>query len=306
MIHFPVMCNEVISFLPLHKGAIIVDGTFGAGGYSKAILENADVAVIGIDRDPEAVKRGHELEAKFGARFRILEGSFSCMKSLLAQAGVAKVDGIVLDLGVSSPQIDQAERGFSFQTDGPLDMRMSAHGQTAADVVESLSEEELARIIWEYGEEKKSRRVARAIVSFRETAPIKRTQVLADLVRGAVGYTPGIDSATRTFMALRIYVNQELEELHAVLKASEDILTPHGRIVVVTFHSLEDRIVKNFLKADTTSLSRYSPSMEIGSKTMWKVLTKKPLSPSNEELVINPRSRSAKLRAAEYIGSGVS
>jgi 16S rRNA (cytosine1402-N4)-methyltransferase len=236
----------------------------------------------------------------------MMEGSFSHLTELLGQIRVDKVDGIVLDLGVSSPQIDQAERGFSFQADGPLDMRMSAQGQTAADVVENLSEEELARIIWEYGEEKKSRRVARAIVAFRETAPIKRTQVLANVVRGAVGYTPGIDSATRTFMALRIFVNQELEELKAVLKASEEILNPGGRIVVVTFHSLEDRIVKNFLKIDTSSFSRYSPSMAMGSKAVWKVLAKKPVLPSKEELAVNPRSRSAKLRVAEYIGGSVS
>jgi 16S rRNA (cytosine1402-N4)-methyltransferase len=300
------MCHEVVSYFPVHKGAIIVDGTFGVGGYSKAILERGEVDVIAVDRDPAAVQKGRELESQWKERFRIIHGSFSHLPQLLAQVPIEKVDGIVLDLGVSSPQLDQAERGFSFQQDGPLDMRMSGQGPTAADVVGSLSEAELARIIFEYGEEKKSRRVARAIVAFRETAPINRTHVLADIVRGAVGYTPGIDSATRTFMALRIFVNQELEELKAVLKASEKVLNPGGRIVVVTFHSLEDRLVKNFLKIDTSSFSRYSPSLAMGSKSQWRLLSKKPVLPSKEEIALNPRSRSAKLRVAEYMGGGLS
>ncbi len=300
-VHFPVMCQEVVALLnPLPKQTY-VDGTFGAGGYARALLEKADVHVLGIDRDPDAIKRGLALKSEYNNRLTLIEGEFGNMQGLLATQGVTQVDGIVLDLGVSSPQLDEAQRGFSFQSDGPLDMRMSGQGLSAADVVADHSEKELADIIWKYGQERRSRAIAKAIVRVREETPIDRTQMLADIVRKIVGYQPGLDGATRTFMALRVYVNDELGELERALKAAEALLVPGGRIVVVSFHSLEDRIVKNALSEKVelqTCASRYHPGGRQAPSRVWHVLTPKPQSATQAEITINPRSRSAKLRAA--------
>ena len=305
-VHFPVMCAEVVSMLAPHPGQILVDGTFGAGGYARAILETAPVTLYGIDRDPDALKRGVSLQAAYPNQLKLIPGEFGDMQNLLAQEGVTQVDGIVLDLGVSSPQLDEAHRGFSFQSDGPLDMRMSSQGMSAADVLAGHSEEDIADILWRYGQEKRSRAIARAIVRIREETPIDRTHALAELVRKIVGYQPGLDGATRTFMALRIYVNDELGELERALKAAESLLKPGGRIVVVSFHSLEDRIVKNAFseKVDMKACaSRYHPGGRQAPAHIWKVLTHKPMAAGPHELEVNPRSRSAKLRAAERLGS---
>jgi 16S rRNA (cytosine1402-N4)-methyltransferase len=305
-VHFPVMCSEVVAMLAPQAGQIVVDGTFGAGGYARAILERAPVTLYGIDRDPDALKRGVALQAAYPTQLKLIAGEFGDMGGLLAQEGITQVDGIVLDLGVSSPQLDEAHRGFSFQSDGPLDMRMSSQGMSAADVLAGHSEEDIADILWRYGQEKRSRAIARAIVRVREETPLDRTQALAELVRKIVGYQPNMDGATRTFMALRIYVNDELGELERALKTAESLLKPGGRIVVVSFHSLEDRIVKNAFseKVDMKACaSRYHPGGRQAPAEVWKVLTNKPMTAGPSELAINPRSRSAKLRAAERLSA---
>lgn len=302
--HVPVMLQEVLTSLALHEKGIYVDGTFGVGGYSQAILKHASCKVFGIDRDPEAVQLGYELE-KENPNFHILHGRFSQMKELLEERGIKEVDGIALDLGVSSPQLDQSERGFSFRFDGPLDMRMSQEGLSAEDVVNQYSEAQLSDIIYTYGEERLARRVARAIVKARAHEKITTTLQLAEIVRSVVPRSrDGIDPATRTFQGLRIYVNRELEELSEGLQAAEDLLAPGGHLVVVSFHSLEDRIVKDFFrKKSQTSrpISRHLPSSPTVNDATLKILTTKPLQATKEEMQDNPRSRSAKLRAAEKI-----
>ena len=303
-VHFPVMCAEVVAMLAPQAGQIFVDGTFGAGGYARALLERTSLTVYGIDRDPSALVRGESLKALYPTQLKLIAGEFGDMQALLAREGVNQVDGIVLDLGVSSPQLDEAHRGFSFQQDGPLDMRMSGQGLSAAEVLAGHSEEEIADILWRYGQEKRSRAIARAIVRFREETPLERTQVLAELVRKIVGYQPGLDGATRTFMALRIYVNDELGELEKALKAAESLLKTGGRMVVVSFHSLEDRLVKNAFseKVDLKACaSRYHPGGRQAPAKIWKVVTPKPMVASGAELAANPRSRSAKLRVAERL-----
>ncbi len=302
--HVAVMLQEVLTSLSPHEKGIYVDGTFGVGGYSRAILKHASCKVFGIDRDPEAVKLGYKLE-KENPNFRVLHGRFGQMKELLEGQGIKKVDGIALDLGVSSPQLDQRERGFSFRFDGPLDMRMSQEGLSAEDVVNQYSEAELSDIIYTYGEERHARRVARAIVKARAQERIATTLQLAEIVRSVVPRSrDGIDPATRTFQGLRIYVNRELEELSEGLQAAEDLLAPGGHLVVVSFHSLEDRIVKGFFrkKSQTSKpISRHLPSSSTVNDATLKILTAKPLQASEEEMRDNPRSRSAKLRAAEKI-----
>lgn len=297
MSHVPVLLDEVVAALAPHDGATYVDGTFGAGGYSKALLEAAQCRVVGIDRDPEAVARGAALAARYEGRLRVVEGRFGDMARFL---GGAKVDGVALDLGVSSPQLDDPERGFSFRTDGPLDMRMGRDGKSAADLVNTESEEKLAEIIREYGEERFARRIARAIVARR---PIFRTGELAAIVRDAIPRRDpsGIDPATRTFQALRIWVNDELGELDRGLAAAEAVLAPGGRLAVVSFHSLEDRRVKDFLKqrsGGAPRASRHAPAAPTPAPT-FRLLSRKPVVPSAEELRRNPRARSARLRAAE-------
>jgi 16S rRNA (cytosine1402-N4)-methyltransferase len=292
--HLPVMLNEVIEALSPRDGASYVDGTFGGGGYTTAILEAADCKVLGIDRDPDAIARGQVLVERFGGRLTLVQGEFSRMDEF-AQAS----DGIVLDLGVSSFQFDQPERGFSFREDGPLDMRMSLSGETAADFVNTAGHSELASVIARHGEEKNARRIASAIIAAR---PITGTAQLAAIVSEAQG--PGalrfaIHPATRTFQALRIHVNDELGELQRGLDAALTILKPQGRLVVVSFHSLEDRIVKQFLSSHSTAAprgSRHAPVVA-APKPAFELLTTRPRTPSAEELGINPRARSAKLRA---------
>lgn len=302
--HIPVLLREVIEALAPRDNGIYVDATFGRGGYSRALLTAGKTKVYGIDRDPIAVKVGDKLVDEFKPRFKILQGPFGAMDILLAGEQVEKVDGVALDLGVSSPQIDEAERGFSFQADGPLDMRMSQSGPTAADIVNTMDEKELADVIYTCGEERLSRRVAKYIVEARSGNRILRTHQLAEIVRRAVPRSAdGIDPATRTFQALRIYVNDELGELKRGLAAAEILLKPHGRLAVVSFHSLEDRTVKDFLRrrsATTISLSRHMPANDQTPPVpTFSLLTRKPQTPSAEEARQNPRARSAKLRVAE-------
>lgn len=302
-IHAPVMLAEVLRYLAPRDGDVILDGTFGAGGYARAILNAADTRVYGVDRDPDAVARGHELEREFPDRFRILGGRFGEMDRLLAEIGVNRLDGVVLDLGVSSPQIDRPERGFSFRFDGPLDMRMEQAGESAADFVNAADEATLARVIWELGEERFSRRVARAILEARARARIETTGHLASIVRGAVPKSKdGIDSATRTFQAIRIHVNDELGEIDRGLAAAEALLVPGGRLVVVAFHSLEDRRVKTFLKprSDRASApSRHLPQ-PLGAvrAPSFSLVVGSTVKPGAEETARNPRARSARLRVA--------
>ncbi|MCC7275175.1 MAG: 16S rRNA (cytosine(1402)-N(4))-methyltransferase RsmH [Alphaproteobacteria bacterium] len=299
--HTPVLLREVVAVLQPRAGGIYVDGTFGAGGYAGALLEAADCRVWGIDRDPLAIARGAALAARYGDRLSLVEGRFGDMDRLLGDRGVVTVDGIALDLGVSSPQIDTPERGFSFRADGPLDMRMGGDGPTAADLVAELEERDMADIIFRYGEERHARRVARAIVAARAVEPITRTGALAEIVRRAVPRSnDGIDPATRTFQALRIAVNDELGELARGLDAAERLLAPGGRLAVVSFHSLEDRAVKAFLRerAGTDRGSRHRPPAERPAAS-FRLLDGKAIRPGDAESAANPRARSARLRAAE-------
>lgn len=302
--HIPVMLSQVLTALEAKDGDIVVDGTFGAGGYARAILEAADCKLIAIDRDPEAFAYARALADEFPRRLIAMLGRYSEMESLAASEGFAKVDGVTLDLGVSSMQLDQAERGFSFTHDGPLDMRMGAEGSTAADLVNTLDEAELADIIYVFGEERRSRAIAKAIVAKRADAPITRTAELADIVSGVLGRRREDTKhpATRTFQALRLYLNAELDELAKGLGAAEQLLKVGGRLVVVTFHSLEDRIAKRFFasrSAPGPKGSRHLP--ESPSKALapsFQLLNRRPLEPNQEEIRGNPRARSARLRAA--------
>lgn len=300
--HIPVLLHEVVAALAPADGEVMVDGTFGAGGYSLAVLDAARCRVFAIDRDPSAVAAGRALPQAVDGRLTILAGRYGDMDSLVRAAGHMHVDGIALDIGVSSMQIDQAERGFSFAKDGPLDMRMEQSGPSAADVVNSASEAELADIIFHLGEEKFARRVARAIVAARADTPFSRTLQLAEVVRSAVRKSgDGIDPATRTFQALRIHVNDELGELERGLEAAERLLAPGGRLAVVTFHSLEDRVVKTFLKkrsGDVPAPSRHLPAAHVGPAPTFQLLGRKAVAPTEAECRANPRARSAKLRAA--------
>jgi 16S rRNA (cytosine1402-N4)-methyltransferase len=294
--HAPVMLNEVLETLAPQDGQTIVDGTFGGGGYTRAILGCAQCRVIGLDRDPDAVQRGRVLASQMLGRFEIVETQFS----RLDQLGIG-FNGVVLDIGVSSFQLDQAERGFSFMQDGPLDMRMGGDGPSAADVVAQLSEDELTILFQTYGEEREARRVARAMVNDRVSTPYVRTSELAGLCSRVIGRkSPDqIHPATRVFQALRIYVNDELGELDMALGAAEAALPEGGRLVVVTFHSLEDRVVKTFFNSRSKEAggSRHAP-VTSGLKPSFELITRKPLKASDEEVILNPRARSAKLRAA--------
>ncbi|MDD3183287.1 MAG: 16S rRNA (cytosine(1402)-N(4))-methyltransferase RsmH [Alphaproteobacteria bacterium] len=302
--HIPVMLREVIDALAPRDSGIYIDGTFGRGGYSRAILNtSATTNVIGIDRDPDAITAGQAMIREFGPRLRLLHGTFGDMQNLLTAQGLSQVDGITFDLGVSSPQIDKAERGFSFQEDGPLDMRMSREGQSAATLVNTASETDLATIIYKYGDERFSRRIAHRIIEARQEAPIERTTQLASLIRSVVPRSKdGVDPATRSFQALRIAVNDELGELERGLKAAEVFLKPEGRLAVVSFHSLEDRCVKAFLRDRSESAprgSRHTPTKGLPVKPTFCLMTRKPQVPSATEIEANPRSRSARLRVAQ-------
>ena len=299
--HAPVLLAETLATLAPRDAATYVDGTFGAGGYSRALLAAARCRVIAIDRDPDAVARGGALTREHPGRFTVLEGRFGEMEALLAPLGISAVAGIALDLGVSSPQIEEPGRGFSFRADGPLDMRMGRSGATAADLVNSLSESDLANLIYIYGEERFARRVARAIVAARREAPLTRTAELARIVRTVVPVSGGIDPATRTFQALRIEVNDELGELERALLAAERLLAPGGRLAIVSFHSLEDRKVKEFLRERSAAApkgSRHRPAPPTAVPS-FRLLTRKPVTPGAAEIERNPRARSARLRAAE-------
>jgi 16S rRNA (cytosine1402-N4)-methyltransferase len=299
--HAPVMLAEVLGALNVQAGQTIVDGTFGGGGYTRAILATGDCKVIGLDRDPDAITRGKALEIEMAGRFEIVETQFSKMDALQGP-----VDAVVLDIGVSSFQIDQAERGFSFMQDGPLDMRMGGDGPSAADAAAHLSEDELTKIFQTYGEEREARRVARAMVNDRVATPYLRTGELAGLCSRVIGRkSPDqIHPATRVFQALRIYVNDELGELEMALAAAEAILREGGRLVVVTFHSLEDRVVKTFFneRSKEVSGSRHSP-VNTGPAPTFELMTRKPMIASDAEIALNPRARSAKLRAAIRTGA---
>ena len=304
--HDPVMLQEMIAAMMPKDGEVYVDGTFGAGGYSHALLESAHCTVYAIDRDPNVKTFARALEEKFRGRFVLLAGCFSDMVSLLASQGVTSVDGIVLDIGVSSMQLNEAERGFSFKNDGPLDMRMSQAGMSAADVVNNMDEKEIADILYNYGEEKMSYRIAKSIVAARKEKPFTRTGELADVVRKALGGRyQKTDLATRTFQALRIYVNDELGELSRALSAAEQVLTPGGRLVVVTFHSIEDRLVKQFFQlrsGETGGASRHLPTVGDGrsvkAMTLPTFFRQEKIIVSDTEATTNPRARSAKLRRA--------
>jgi 16S rRNA (cytosine1402-N4)-methyltransferase len=304
--HIPVLMNEVVDALAPRAGGRYLDGTFGAGGYTTAILDRADCQVIAIDRDPDAIAAGRALAEQYAPRLRLIEGRFGDMAELLSAEGVEDVDGVTLDLGVSSMQFDQSERGFSFRNSGPLDMRMEKNGTSAADLVNKTEEAELADILWRYGEERKSRRVAHAIVERRREKPIETTGELAEIVRRAVGPSARDESdpATRAFQALRIAVNDELGELERGLAAAEAVLAPGGRLAIVSFHSLEDRAVKEFVRARagrTPSPSRHAPPRGEEKAATLRDLSRKPVLPSEEEVHGNPRSRSARLRVAEKL-----
>jgi 16S rRNA (cytosine1402-N4)-methyltransferase len=303
--HIPVLLSGVLDTLRPEDGAWIIDGTFGAGGYSRAILEAAECSVLGLDRDPTALAAGAPLVEEFAPRLRLVESTFGLLDEVAAREGFAPADGVVLDIGVSSMQLDEAERGFSFQADGPLDMRMSRSGLSAADVVNIFDEGEIADILYELGEEHRSRAVARAIVKRRGVQPFGRTLDLAEVVTRALGgrrQDKKSHPATRTFQALRIFVNDELGELKRALVAAERVLKPGGRLVVVTFHSLEDRIVKRFFTGRSgigPKGSRHLP--EISNQfyePSFQIVNRRPLTSEKGELDVNPRARSARLRAA--------
>lgn len=300
--HIPVMLEEVLQTLAPRDGEVYVDGTFGAGGYSRAILQAANCTVYAIDRDPDAIARAQAMARDFQGRLIPLQGCFGDVEELLAARGVGKIDGFVLDLGVSSIQIDTAARGFSFREDGPLDMRMSKSGHSAADVVNSASERELADIIFQYGEERASRRIARAIVAARDEKPITTTGELARIIHKVLPMHGGIktDTATRSFQALRIHVNDELGEIDRALAAGERLLGEGGRLVVVSFHSLEDGRVKNYFRdrsGRTANASRHMPQAHAAPPAPSFFIEKNSgLSPGAEEVARNPRARSARLR----------
>ncbi|MBI3433778.1 MAG: 16S rRNA (cytosine(1402)-N(4))-methyltransferase RsmH [Proteobacteria bacterium] len=302
--HVPVLAARVVELLAPRAGSVIIDATFGAGGYTRAILSAAACTVIGIDRDPTAIARGADLVAAAGGRLVLAQERFSNLARVAAAYGHAGVDAIALDLGVSSMQLDTPQRGFSFRLDGPLDMRMGGEGPSAADIVAAASAGDLARIIATLGEERHARRVARAIVAARGARPIATTRALADIVARVVRAGPGIHPATRTFQALRLFVNDELGELARALAAAERVLLPGGRLVVVSFHSLEDRIVKTFLatRGRDAPGSRHAPQRARPALT-FRPLTRRAEIADAAEIARNPRARSAKLRAAERLAA---
>lgn len=301
--HIPVMLNEMLKFLAPKAGESYLDCTFGAGGYSKAILENCDCYVTALDRDPNVIKKAEEIRHNYKDRFDFVETNFgNCFAKLESK----KFDGIVLDLGVSSMQLDIPDRGFSFLHDGPLDMRMSGQGLSAEEFINTAEEKELADVIYKYGDETFSRRIAKKIVEVRKAARIDSTGKLADIVRSCIGFRKGkIDPATKTFQAIRIYINNELGELEQFLANVKNILKKDGRLVIVSFHSLEDRIVKNFFKENSekpVARSKYAKEDIILNPDKWlKIITNKAEIPSDKEISLNVRARSAKLRAAKKI-----
>jgi 16S rRNA (cytosine1402-N4)-methyltransferase len=312
-LHKPVLLTEVIeALLPAghdHDGAIFVDGTFGAGGYTRALLEAANCTVFAIDRDPDAIKGATPLIERYPGRLHVIQGRFGDLTRLLAERGVDAVNGITFDFGVSSMQLDQAARGFSFRFSGPLDMRMEQAGPSAAELVNAMAERPLADLIFTFGEERQARRIARAIVAARDLAPIETTDRLAEIVRRAIGGKPNpkaIDPATRTFQALRIAVNDELGEIDRGLAAAEQLLAPGGRLAVVSFHSLEDRRVKQFLRDRAGAApkgSRHLPVVAEEKQPVFRLIAAGGITASDDELAENPRARSARLRVAEKVAA---
>ena len=299
--HIPVLLDEVINALSLTKNKVYVDATFGLGGYSNAILSQKNCKVVAIDRDPHVKVFADNLKISFKDRFYFKNGKFSELDKFLEELNIYKVDGVVFDLGVSSPQLDIKDRGFSFKLDGPLDMRMSCHGPTAAEFLDKVEENTLANIIFELGEEVFSKRIAKNIILQRSVGEIKTTGQLAKIIRDAIPIRKSkIDPATKTFQAIRIYLNDEITELEQGLIAAEKVLRPEGKLVVVSFHSIEDRIVKNFFLncLNNKSLSRHLPEPPRKEPSL-EILTKKPILPSKKEINLNNRSRSAKLRVAK-------
>ncbi|ACB94334.1 16S rRNA (cytosine(1402)-N(4))-methyltransferase RsmH [Beijerinckia indica] len=298
--HVPVLREEVVAALDCKKGGFYLDATFGAGGYTRALLAEPETHVLAIDRDPEAIAAGRALEAESAGRLILAHGRFSTLADIAAAEGIPAFDGIVFDIGVSSMQLDQPERGFSFRGEGPLDMRMESRGPSAADLVNTADEQRLADIFYYFGEERASRRIARAIVTDRAHTPFTTTRQLAELIARVNPGKPGdIHPATRVFQALRIAVNEELLELVRALAAAEALLREGGRLVVVTFHSLEDRIVKQFLAARSgrgQAVSRPLPGEPALAPPTFILPGKQPVLPSPEEIAVNPRARSAKLR----------
>lgn len=303
--HLPVLLPQVLAALAPEAGQTFIDGTFGAGGYTRALLESADgVRVLAFDRDPTAVAAGEALVADSAGRLKLVHGCFSELDQVADGLGWAPVDGVVLDVGVSSMQLDQPERGFSFQSDGPLDMRMGADGPTAADVINTADDTFIADILYHLGEERSSRAIARRIVAQRLQQPFTRTRELADLVARVLGREKiaGKHAATRTFQALRIYVNDELGELADALSAAERVLKPGGRLAIVSFHSLEDGLVKRFLRDRSSEQQQGSrhlpPTAASGPRPSFRLIENRPVSPTDAETAVNPRARSARLRWA--------
>ena len=292
--HKPVMCEEVLSILNPSDGCVYLDGTLGAGGHSRKILESADCSVIGIDKDPTAIELCRDLEKQYGNKFLSINGSFGNLSQHLNSIGINKIDGILLDLGTSSMQLGTPERGFSFQFDAPLDMRMTQTGETAYDIINSLSEDSLADIIFYFGEERSSRKIAKAIINKRKIKKIKTTFDLNEIVLSVKkGNNKKIHPATKTFQALRIYINNELKDLYEALISIEKVLSEKGRLVVISFHSLEDRIVKNFIRENSIPIRKYDPK---NPDKIFVYENRKVIKPSEYEVKKNRRSRSAKLR----------
>jgi 16S rRNA (cytosine1402-N4)-methyltransferase len=306
-VHVPVMLPEVVGLLAPRDGGGYLDATFGGGGYAEAILRAAACTLWAIDRDPDAITRGAQIAARYPG-LHLIQGQFGDMLALLAEQGITALDGVVFDLGVSSFQLVQPERGFSFRAEGPLDMRMSRSGSSAADLVNTLAERELADVLFELGEERASRRIARAIVATRAEQPIATTAQLAAIIRRVLPPDrSGIDPATRSFQALRIKVNDELGEIERGLAQASELLAPGGRLIVVSFHSLEDRIVKRFMSdaaGRAAAPSRHDPrGLVARARPGFRLLTPRPLRPTASEVAANPRARSARLRALERIAT---
>ena len=307
--HIPVMINEVLYYAAPQKGEIWIDGTFGAGGYSKVFLENSECQLIGVDKDPHVKSYAEQCKTQYPDRFSFFTGCFSQIDEFFSEdKKQGMYDGIMVDLGVSSMQLDQRERGFSFMDDGPLDMRMGGEGMSASDIVQTYPEEEIANILFQFGGEKKSRKIAKSIVEYRKHNPIIRTSQLVDIIKSAVKfYNDSINPATRSFQALRIHVNDELGALKKLLCNAENVLKEKGKLIVVSFHSLEDSLVKAHFRTLThknTAISRYRPEEPtLSFSSDWKIITAKAIHPSLEEIKKNPRARSAKLRAFQKISS---
>ena len=304
--HIPVMLSEVLKYLSPKDGEIYIDATFGAGGYSKAILGSANCSVLAIDRDPDVVVFAEEVKKQYGDRFHFWQGNFDQILLMMRKINIEKVDGIIFDFGVSSMQLDRGERGFSFMQDAPLDMRMSKSGYSAVDFLNSASEKEIADIIYKYGGEYDARKIARKIVSIRESEKIETTTQLSLIIKKAIGMRRShIDLSTKTFQALRIYVNDELGAIERILEEVDIILNKGARFITVSFHSLEDAMIKHYLKKFSpkrVSRSKYSKRSETVQEDMkYELLTRRAIKPSVEEVLYNIRARSAKLRAAVKI-----